>query len=110
MLILDTDHTRDGIGLYGQRTPLERAWCACQGCGVVLSRVQLGHTEWDQGMARAEAHGAGGRWRCEPDGVSRLYCPACQVTRTGGKFGWQGCDARVIGPGVAPENKSTEPA
>lgn len=42
-------------------------------------------------MVSANASARGGRWRCEADRVSRLYCPACQATRGGGRFGWMDC-------------------
>lgn len=102
-MIIESDDTRVALGLYGQRTAWVRVWCKCDGCDVAVSEIRENDaTEFGQGMVRADASARGGRWRKEKDGVSRLYCPACQSTRDGGRFGWMDCCARVVGPAPTP--------
>ena len=99
MIVIETDHTRPALGLYGQPTAWVRMWCKCNGCGAAVSEVRHNDpTDFGQGMVRADASARGGRWRSEADRVSRLYCPACQATRDGGRFGWMDCSAKVVGP------------
>ena len=98
MIVIETDHTRPALGLYGQPTAWVRMWCKCNGCGAAVSEVRENDpTDFGQGMVRADASARGGRRRSEADRVPRLACPACQATRDGGRFGWMDCSCKVVG-------------
>lgn len=83
MIVLHTDFTVKTSRYGGGIGALQRCWVRCFDCREPLSRVYFDHTEFSQGMARAEAASVGAE--SVEGNVHRFRCRACSFNLAPGE-------------------------